>query len=156
MKTKTNEYYMQKALKQAQKAYFLDEVPIGAIVVDAQGAIIGQGYNAIEKKGCQTAHAEVSAIQKACKKIGDWRLSNCTLYSTLEPCLMCFGLIGLSRVGKIVYGAPSILFGPGLDNKDLFPLYKKNLKIESGVMHNECLAILQDFFKTKRGKKRGA
>jgi tRNA(adenine34) deaminase len=156
MVEKDSVYYMSLALEEAKKALAHDEVPIGAVVVDRDGVVIGQGCNLMETKGCQTGHAEVSAIEQACKKIGDWRLTECKIYITLEPCVMCFGLIALSRIGTIVYGAKSTLFGSGLDNKECFPLYKKNLKIESGLLEEDCLTILQDFFKLKRGKKERA
>ncbi len=103
--------YMKMALAQAKKAFAADEVPIGAIVVDSEGQVMGRGYNQVEKKHLQTAHAEVIAISRACKKVGDWRLNDCTLYVTLEPCTICMGLVGLSRVKRVVFGAQSTLFG---------------------------------------------
>ncbi len=104
------EFFMTKALHQAERALAHEEVPIGAIVVAKDGKIIARAYNQIEKKGTQCAHAEALAIQRAGKKLGDWRLHGCWIYVTLEPCLMCFGLIQLSRIEGLVYGAPSTLF----------------------------------------------
>jgi len=90
---KNNEYFMSKALLQAKIALKKGEVPIGAVLVDSSGNILSRGHNLVETKGMQTAHAEMLAIERACKKQGDWRLDDCMLYVTLEPCLMCFGLI---------------------------------------------------------------
>lgn len=151
---KKHEKYMLAALKQAQKALRNNEVPIGAVVVDGEGRIIGRGYNKMEKTKCQTGHAEVIAIQKACKKINDWRLSNCWLYVTLEPCSMCFGLIRLSRLQGVVFGTLSPLFGFGYENyKKNLPLVDKNLAVLEGVKKEDCVQLLQNFFKTIRKKK---
>jgi len=146
-----HEKYMMEALKQARKAYNNNEVPIGAVVINEDGKIIGRGYNKMEATKCQTGHAEVVAIQKACKKINDWRLDKCWLYVTLEPCAMCFGLILLSRIEGVVFGAKSPLFGFGYEN------YKKNIKCDltilEGIRENECIKLLQDFFKDIRKRR---
>ena len=149
-----HEKYMAQALKQAKKSYEIGEVPIGAIVVDKNGKIIGRGYNKMEHLKCQTGHAEVTAIQKACKKNNDWRLSSCWIYVTLEPCVMCFGLIQLSRIKGIVFGARSPLFGFGFDtiNNKSLPLLKKDLAIFEGIKKYECTAILKKFFQNIRKK----
>lgn len=147
------EFFMGKALKQAAVALSYDEVPIGAIVVSKDGVIIGRGYNRMEAAKCQLAHAEARAIAQACKKNGDWRLNGCTIYVTLEPCLMCIGLIQLSRVDNIVYGAPSPLFGSVI-NVVALPSYAKQLRIECGIREQECIALLQSFFKTVRKKRK--
>ena len=147
------EELMGKAIKQAQVALKHQEVPIGAVVVNRMGVVIGRGYNKMEAKRCQRAHAEALAIEQACKKVGDWRLNGCTIYVSLEPCLMCIGLIQLSRIDCIVYGAPSPLFGSS--NLNLLasaPPYAKQLRVESGVRAQECIALLQSFFKQKRKK----
>ncbi len=144
-----HEAFMGKALKQAHVALSHQEVPIGAVVVAKDGTIIGRGYNRMETSKCQLAHAEARAIAQACKKIGDWRLNGCTIYVTLEPCLMCIGLIQLSRVEKIVYGAPSPLFGSVLSFMAL-PTYAKQLRIECGIREQECVTLLQSFFKRVR------
>lgn len=144
------EIFMDCALAQARMALKENEVPVGAVIVDENDTIIAQARNKTEELGCQHAHAEVLAIQKACAKRGDWRLNDCMLYVTLEPCLMCFGLIGLSRIKGIVFGATSPLFGCGLDNKDAFPVYKKDLLIRGGYKREECVNLLQRFFQGRR------
>ena len=147
-------WFMQQALKEAHKAYAKDEVPIGAVVVNAKGAIIARGHNYVEKEHTQLAHAEVRAIEKAGKKIGDWRLNNCWLYVTLEPCTMCMGLIALSRMQGLVYGASSPLFGFHLDNIDNIRVYKRStLTIIDSVEIGSAGALLKLFFQKKRNKK---
>jgi len=154
---KHNSRFMFQALAQAEKAYMLDEVPIGAVVVDPEGKVVAKAYNLVHKKKCQTEHAEMRAIKKACKKIGDWRLDGYTMYVTLEPCAMCMGLITLCRLSKLVYGADSPLFGYRLDKKIDPNVYKKNaIAIEKGLCAAEAISILRRFFKKKReenGKK---
>ena len=150
MATIDKDFFMGKALKQASLALKNNEVPIGAIIVGAENNIIARAYNKIEKAQTQLAHAETLAIRKACKKVGNWRLNGCWIYVTLEPCLMCFGLIGLSRIKGIVFGATSPLFGCGLDNKDAFPVYKKDLLIRGGYKREECVILLQRFFQGRR------
>lgn len=145
--------YMSLAIKQAEKAQSLGEVPIGAIVVKNDGTILGRGYNQMERKKCQTGHAEVVAIQKACKKVGDWRLTDCSIYVTLEPCIMCFGLIQLSRFQSVIFGAQSPLFGFGYENKENLPLLKKDLVIKEGVKKEACTKLLKQFFQTIRKGK---
>lgn len=144
--------YMQKALKQAEKAYAKGEVPIGALIVDESGEIIAQGYNKVENMQCQLGHAEVEVIKKACKLSNSWRLENATLYVTLEPCSMCMGLIMLSRIKRVVFGASSPLFGYHLDNALALSLYKRKVAICGGVCGIEAAALLQKFFKNK-GKR---
>lgn len=145
---------MQKALMQAKVALRNEEVPVGAVVVDRQGKIVSRACNRMEASGCQTGHAEVRAIEAAARKLKNWRLEGCTIYVTLEPCLMCFGLISLSRMSHLIYGATSPLFGCGLDNKESFPLYSRGLKITGGILNNESSAMLREFFKTARHKKK--
>lgn len=152
MVTLDHEKYMAAALKQAEKAFEKNEVPIGAIVVHKDGTILGRGYNKMEASKCQTGHAEVVAIKKACKKIGDWRLNDCWLYVTLEPCIMCFGLIQLSRLQGVVFGTESPLFGFGYKKQKTIPLLQKNLIIQEGVKKDECSRILKKFFKKARTK----
>ena len=145
---------MNLAIEQAKKAFAANEVPIGAIVVDKNGKVIGRGYNKIETMKTQLAHAEVTAIKKAGKKIGDWRLNDCWLYVTLEPCTMCFGLIQLSRLKGVVFGAKSPLFGHGLSETKIkdqnLPELKKDLVIQGGVQKEKCIKLLQKFFKIVR------
>jgi len=147
-------WFIQQALKEAHKAYAKDEVPIGAIVVNAKGVIIARGHNYVEKEHTQLAHAEVRAIEKAGKKIGDWRLNNCWLYVTLEPCSMCMGLITLSRIQGLVYGASSPLFGFRLDNIDNIRVYQRSrLSIIDSIEMGSAEALLKLFFQKKRNKK---
>lgn len=145
---------MQRALRQAQRAFDRDEVPIGAVVVDQKGTVIAQAYNLVETKNTQAAHAEVQALIKAAKKVGDWRLTGCWLYVTLEPCTMCMGLIQLSRLAGVVYGPASPLFGFQLDNAQGLPLYKKDaVQIIQGVCASESVGLLKQFFKKQRKKR---
>jgi tRNA(adenine34) deaminase len=142
---------MQKALGYAQRAAEENEVPIGAVVVDAQGEIIGVGYNQVEQKRTQTAHAEMQALYEAAQKRGDWRLENCFLYVTLEPCTMCNGAARLSRLEAIIFGAQSNLFGCHLDRDSFVPLYTKDTPFfKGGVCEKECIDILKTFFKRRR------
>jgi tRNA(adenine34) deaminase len=145
-------FYMEKALLQAKVAFKKNEVPVGAVVVSSEGKILGRGHNQIEKKKCQAAHAEILAIQSACKKTGDWRLDGCWLYVTLEPCLMCLGLIQLSRFKGVVFGTTSDVFGFGFKKKDSVRLYKKDLIIKAGLKEMQCADILKRFFKEIRMK----
>lgn len=145
--------YMGKALRQAKVGFRKGEVPVGAVVVGKDGRVLSRAHNQIEEKGCQTAHAEVMAINKACRKVGGWRLDDCWLYVTLEPCLMCFGLIKLSRMNGVVFGAKSSLFGIGFGRETDVPFfYKKDLFIQGGVREDECCDVLKEFFKLARKK----
>ena len=146
---------MDKALKLAEKALERGEVPIGALVIDSEGAIIGKGYNQTEHRGSQIEHAEMIAIRHAYKKMDDWRLNGCWIYVTLEPCLMCFGLIQLSRLHGVVYGAPSTLFGVGLSRaRESIPSYAKDMVIEGGIQQEESLKLLKLFFARARDRKK--
>jgi len=145
---------MNKALFQANLGLKHAEVPVGAVIVDGAGKIIARAYNKIESEQCQLAHAEARAIKKACKKIGGWRLNGCWIYVTLEPCLMCFGLIKLSRLEGVVFGAPSNLFGIGLHDLENIKNYAKDIKIVPGVKEKECIEVLKKFFNTVRKKKK--
>jgi tRNA(adenine34) deaminase len=148
--------YMQQALELAELAFSKDEIPIGALVVNDQGVVIGRGYNITEGKHSQSGHAEVQAIEDAGQSLGDWRLDNCTLYVTLQPCLMCMSLIGLSRIERIVYGAESPLFGYHLDKESLPGLYKKQIRgVSSRVLAQQSELLLKKFFKKQRNKDRG-
>jgi tRNA(adenine34) deaminase len=146
-------HYMRAALKQAERALTKGEVPVGAVIVDQHGVIIARAYNKVETLHYQTAHAEVLAIQKACKKLGDWRLNGCCIYVTLEPCLMCIGLIQLSRIESIVFGTRSRLFGSGLGDCPIPPAYARGLNITGGIGAGESVTLLRAFFKTVRTKK---
>jgi tRNA(adenine34) deaminase len=153
MKQEVDILFMRLALDQAMQAFDTNEIPIGALVVASDGTILGYGYNMTETNHCQSNHAEVHAIESACNLRHDWRLDGCTLYVTLEPCLMCIGLIMLSRIERLVYGARSPLFGYDLDKEIVPDLYKKHIKnITSGVLADEAQLLLRIFFKHKREK----
>ena len=143
--------YMQEALRLAQIAFSAGEIPIGAVVVDPQGIIIGTASNTTEAQRSQIFHAEMQAVQLAAQARGDWRLDGCTLYVTLQPCLMCSGMIALSRVERIVWAAASPLYGVQLDTLNLNPVYTKHTKFFStGVMEDEAQGLLKQFFKRRR------
>lgn len=151
MAIKDDSFYMQEALLLAQKAGEEGEVPIGALVVSPQGAIIGCGWNRIEGGHCQDQHAELIAIRQACAFIGDWRLDGCTLFVTLEPCLMCIGCITLSRMERLVYAAASPQYGYRGRRDDLCRLYSKTLgNVTEGVCREEAERLLKNFFKERR------
>lgn len=146
-------FFMQEAFEQAKLAYAIDEVPIGAVVVNSEGVIIARSHNSVERDCTQRAHAESLAIELAGKSLGDWRLNDHWLYVTLEPCSMCMGLVKLSRLAGVVYGAASPLFGFRLDNQEDLWVYKRDafLVIE-GVMIDETAELLKSFFHKKRKK----
>ena len=148
-----HETYMRKALDLAQKAFDRNEVPVGALVVDQNGAVIGMGFNQVESEKSQCAHAEIEAIQQATKAVGDWRLDGCSLYVTLEPCSMCFGLIRLSRLSKLIFAAPSLRFGYQLDNAGASSVYKKDMIVIDGVCSEQSEQLLKRFFQIQRVKK---
>jgi tRNA(adenine34) deaminase len=145
--------YMKKALLQAEKALEEDEVPIGAVIVK-DGQIISRAHNAKEKTGLATRHAEIIAIEKACKKTGDWRLNGCEMYVTLEPCPMCAGAIINARIDKLFFGAYDEKAGccGTLYNLLQDGRFNHRVQVVGGVMREECARILNDFFKSKRGK----
>ena len=149
------EYFMKQALKEAEKAYKKLEVPVGAVIVK-DGTIIVRGYNQKETKKDTTKHAEIIAIQKASKKLGSWRLIDCEMYVTLEPCSMCAGAIINSRIKKIYIGTMDQKTGAVGSVLNLLEDYKFNHKveIESGIMQKECEKILKDFFKELRKSKK--
>ncbi len=154
MKIKNDEYFMKLALKQAKKAYKLGEVPIGCVIV-REGKVISKSHNFREIKKKAIAHAEILAINKACKKLDSWRLLNCTLYVTLEPCAMCAGAIINSRIQRVVFGAFDYKAGSCGSLCNLFELnYNHKPQLVSGVLENKCSKILSDFFKELRKKKR--
>lgn len=146
-------YYMHEALKQARNAALYDEVPIGAIVVAPDGAIIGRGYNQVESQKTQRAHAEGIALEQAAHALNNWRLEGCTLYVTLEPCVMCMGLIRLSRLKRVVYATNSPLFGYRLDKDGSSWVYKNDIEMVDGVAAVEAQQLLKKFFQEKRKKK---
>lgn len=143
-------FFMEQALAQARKALAHDEVPVGAVVVDAHGNIIARAYNAVEKQCSQRAHAESLALARAGKKCNNWRLDGHWLYVTLQPCIMCMGLIRLSRLDGVLYAAPSPLFGSGLDLELPSAVYKREIALIGGILQDEATVLLKEFFQTKR------
>ncbi len=150
-----DEKYMKAALKQAQKAYQLGEVPIGCVIVHDR-KIIGRGYNRRNTDKTSLAHAEITAIKKASKKIGDWRLEECTLYVTLEPCQMCAGAIVQSRITEVVMGSmnPKAGCGGSILNILEMPQFNHQVKVSRGVLEKECSELLTLFFKELRIRNR--
>lgn len=138
-----DEIYMGRALELAKKAYLLDEVPVGCVII-YNDSIIASSYNKKELDGIATYHAEVLAINEACRKLGTWHLEDCTLYTTIEPCMMCTGAIIQSRIGRVVYGADNDSFGYLRKVKD------NKFIITGGILKDDCLSLLSDFFKNKR------
>ena len=146
---------MKEALKEAKKAYKKLEVPVGAVIVK-DGEIIARAHNLKETKNDTTKHAEILAIQKASKKLDAWRLEECEMYVTLEPCTMCAGAIINSRIKKIYIGTKDPKAGACGSVLNLFDDYKFNHKVEYeiGIMQKECEKILKDFFKELRNLKK--
>ena len=146
------EKYIKLALKEAQKALIKDEVPIGCVIVK-DDKVISRGHNLRETKNSVIKHAEIVAIEKACKKLNSWRLVGCELYVTLEPCPMCAGAIYQARISKVVYGADDLKGGALGGN---FDMYKEKLNhypnVVKNVLKDECSAIISNYFKTKRNK----
>lgn len=150
----TQDDYMKLALKEAKKAYEIDEVPIGAIIV-RNNEVIAKAHNMKEHHQMASAHAEVLAIQKACEVLGTWCLEDCDLYVTLEPCMMCTGLIVHSRIRRLYYGTSDPKGGciESLIYIKQIPLLKTYPKeIYAGIFQEECSQILKDFFQKKRKK----
>ena len=145
------EKYMKEAIRQARKAYALGEVPIGCVIV-YEGKIIGRGYNRRNTDKNTLAHAEITAINKASKKMGDWRLEGCTLYVTLEPCQMCSGAIVQARIDEVVMGSMNPKAGCGgyILNILEMPEFNHQVKVTRGVLEKECSRMLTDFFKELR------
>lgn len=146
--------YMKIALKEAQKAYEKDEVPVGAIIVKDE-KIIARAHNQKEEKTDTTKHAEILAIQKASKKLKAWRLENCTMYVTLEPCTMCIGAAINARIKRLVYGASDEKTGACGSVLNIPEEYKFNhiVEIEKNIEEENCKKILQTFFKELRKRK---
>ncbi len=143
----THEYFMREALKEAKKAFDADEVPVGAVVV-ANNSIIGRAHNLTELLKDVTAHAEMQAITSAANALGGKYLTDCSIYITLEPCIMCAGALGWSQISKIVYGASDLKKGFTLLNETA--LHPKT-EVINGIMGEECSDLLKQFFKQKRG-----
>ena len=152
---KIDEKYMRQAIRQAKKAYELDETPIGCVIV-REGKVIGRGYNRRNTDKNPLAHAEITAIRKASRKLGDWRLEECTLYVTLEPCQMCAGAIVQSRVARVVVGCMNPKAGCAGSILNLLDMREFNhqVQLETGVMEEECSVLMKEFFKELRMKQK--
>lgn len=147
--------YMREAIRQAKKAKALGEVPIGC-VIEYRGKIIGRGYNRRKTDKNTLSHAELNAIRKASKVMGDWRLEECTMYVTLEPCQMCSGAIVQARIPKVVIGCMNPKAGCAGSILNIFdvPQFNHQVEIEKGMLEEECSALLTDFFKELRERNR--
>lgn len=155
MEEQINNKYMKEALKEARKAYNKEEVPVGAVIVK-DNKIIARAHNIKELKKDTTKHAEIIAIQKASKKLETWRLEGCTMYVTLEPCVMCTGAIIQARLDKLVIGTMDEKTGACGSVLNILKDYKFNhiVEVEKGIMEGECREILQQFFKMLRKRKK--
>lgn len=155
MELQEKEFFMREALKEAQKAYDQAEVPIGAVVV-LNGEIIGRGHNLREKEQDATLHAEIKAIRQANQHLGSWRLEDCELFVTLEPCPMCSGAMILARLKKVTFGA----FDPKVGTAGTFmnllqdERFNHQVEVEQGILEDECKEILQTFFKGLRERNK--
>ncbi|MGM8215741.1 tRNA adenosine(34) deaminase TadA [Bacillaceae bacterium W0354] len=149
-----DEYFMREAIQEAKKAELINEVPIGAVIVYEE-EIIARGHNRRETTQASEAHAEMIAIKQANEKIGSWRLENCTLYVTLEPCPMCAGAIVQSRIPNVVYGAsdPKAGCAGTLMNLLSEPRFNHQAAVKKGVLQEECALLLKQFFKKIRHKE---
>jgi|SRR5438093_1345054 len=151
----SDHYFMGEALRQAARAYQAEEVPIGAVVVH-NGQIIGRAYNQIELLKDATAHAEMLALTQAEEVLGDWRLNECTLYVTKEPCPMCAGAMVHTRIARVVFGVsdPKTGAAGGIMNLLQYPTFNHRCAITSGVREQECRSLLQSFFLEQRARNK--
>ncbi|MCL2863917.1 MAG: tRNA adenosine(34) deaminase TadA [Lachnospiraceae bacterium] len=149
-----DEKYMKMAIKQAMKAYALEEVPIGCVIVHERN-VVGRGYNRRTIEKSTLAHAELQAIKKAGKKLGDWRLDDCTMYVTLEPCQMCAGAIVQSRIKRVVIGCmnPKAGCAGSIMNLLNIPAFNHQVEISYHVLEEECSVMLKNFFQALRLKR---
>jgi len=149
-----DEYFMREALRQGQKAYAADEVPVGAVVV-REGKIIARAHNQVELLKDATAHAEILALTEAEAAVGDWRLTDCDLYVTKEPCAMCAGAVVHTRIRRVIFGCadPSAGAAGSMMNLLQMPTFNHRCEITSGVLQKDCAAILQDFFRKRRDEQ---
>lgn len=151
-----DEYFMSEALRQAQKAYAAEEVPVGAVIV-RDGKIIARAYNQVELLKDATAHAEMLALTQAEAAVGDWRLTDCDLYVTKEPCAMCAGALVHTRIRRVIFGCPDPSAGAAGSMINLLQMqcFNHRSQITSGVLQQDCAAILQDFFRKRREESGG-
>lgn len=147
------EKYMRAAVAQAKKAYSIGEVPIGCVIVH-EDKIIARGYNRRTIDKNTLAHAEITAIRKACKKIGDWRLEGCTIYVTLEPCPMCAGALMQSRIDECVIGCMNPKAGCAGSVTNILEMdgFNHKVKVRSGILEEECSSMMKNFFRELRGQ----
>ena len=152
-----DERFMKEAIRQARKAEAIGDVPIGCVIV-SDGKIIARGYNKRNKNKTVLAHAELLAMSKACKKAGDWRLEECTMYITLEPCQMCAGAIVQARIPRVVIGSMNPKAGCGGSILNLLQMEEFNHQVDvtRGVLEEECSKMLSDFFRNLRRKQKAA
>ena len=153
--TDQDKKYMKEALKQAKKAYALDETPIGCVIL-YEGKIISRGYNRRNVDKNTLAHAELAAIKKASRKLGDWRLEGCTMYVTLEPCPMCAGAIVQARITRVVIGCMNPKAGCAGSVLNLLQMdgFNHKVEIETGILEEECSQLMSGFFRELRKKKK--
>jgi tRNA(adenine34) deaminase len=151
IETPPDEYFMRDALRQAQKAYAADEVPVGAVVV-REGKIIARAHNQVELLKDATAHAEMLALTQAEAAVGDWRLTDCDLYVTKEPCAMCAGALVHTRIRRVIFGCADPAAGAAGSVVNLLQMlgFNHRCEITSGILQEECVAILQNFFRQRR------
>ncbi len=152
-----DEKYMKEAIRQAKKALALNEVPIGCVIVH-EGKIIGRGYNRRMTDHTTLAHAEILAIRKACRKMGDWRLENCRIYITLEPCPMCAGAIVQARIPEVIIGCMNPKAGCAGSVLDLLHQegFNHRCEVKTGILGEECSRMMRSFFKELREKEKQA
>ena len=151
----TDEKYMKEAIRQARKAAAIGDVPIGCVIV-SDDRIIARGYNKRNKNGTVLAHAELLAMSKACRKTGDWRLEECTMYVTLEPCQMCAGAIVQARIPRVVIGSMNPKAGCAGSVLNLLEMKEFNhqVQVTRGVLEEECSGMLSDFFRELRKRQK--
>ena len=152
---RADEAFMKEAVRQAKKAAAIGDVPIGCVIVK-EGRIISRGYNRRNADKTVLSHAEITAIKKACKKEGDWRLEDCTLYVTLEPCPMCAGAIVQARIPRVVIGSMNAKAGCAGSVLNILkePGFNHQVKVETGILGEECSCLMTDFFKELRRRQR--
>jgi len=150
----SHEWYMREALKEARKAYKKDETPVGAVIVK-DGRIISRGHNEKEQKMDATLHAEMTAIKRASKRLGTWRLNDCDMYVTLEPCTMCSGALIQARVGRLFIGTADPKAGAAGSVINVLEVEEFNHKVEVtyGILQEQCSNILKEFFRELRARK---
>lgn len=147
-----NREFMKIAIKEAKKAYSAGEVPVGAVIVK-DGEIVAKGRNTREKDNSALGHAEINAIKKACKKLNSWRLDDCELYVTMEPCPMCAGAIINARIKTVVFGAFDATYGSFDSKINLAALYDFKPELYAGICEEECTLLVKNFFKEMRNDK---